>query len=111
VFFLVFVLFSTVSVVSAATKHNLDFKDTDLQDILRALASSEQVNMVIDPQIQGQATFYLHQVTFKEALDTLAREYGFSYEQKGAVYYLTALLTYEMEITEDNEGQTLDVKL
>ncbi len=111
VFFLVFVLFSTVSVVSAATKHNLDFKDTDLQDILRALASSEQVNMVIDPQIQGQATFYLHQVTFKEALDTLAREYGFSYEQKGAVYYLTALLTYEMEITADNEGQTLDVKL
>ena len=104
-------LFCSISASTAGSKHNLDFKDTDLKDVLRALASSEQINMVIDPQIQGQATFYLHQVTFKEALETLAREYGFSYEQKGPVYYLTALPAYQMEITSDHEEQTLTVKL
>lgn len=111
-FFLVLLfLFFSIAVSAAGAKHNLDFKDTDLKDILRALASAEQVNMVIDPQIQGQATFYLHQVTFKEALETLAREYGFSYEQKGPVYYLTALPAYQIEITPDPDEQTLSVKL
>ena len=85
VFFILLFFLTSITLTAAETRHNLDFKDTDLQDILRALASSEQVNMVIDPQIQGQATFYLHQVTFEEALETLAREYGFRYEQKGPV--------------------------
>lgn len=104
-------LFCSISASTAGSKHNLDFKATDLQDILRALASAEQVNMVIDPQIQGQATFYLHQVTFEEALEILAREYGFGYEQKGPVYYLNTLPAYQIEITPDYEAQTLTVKL
>src|SRR5690606_23126092 len=104
VFIMSLFFLTSINLTAAKTKHNLDFKATDLQDILRALASAEQVNMVIDPQIQGQATFYLHQVTFEEALEILAREYGFGYEQKGPVYYLNTLPAYQIEITPDYEA-------
>ncbi len=111
VLFLMVVLFIGLVSTAAESRRNLDFKDTDLHDILRALATSEKVNMIIDPQIKGQATFYLHQVTFQEALDTLAREYGFSYERKNSMYYLSALPYYQLEIVPDPEQQTFSVNL
>ncbi len=104
-------LFVSLGLTAAETRRNLDFKDTDLHDILRALANSEKLNMIIDPLIQGQATFYLHQVTFREALDILAKEYGFGYEQKNSVYYLTALPHYQIEMEPASEEQSFSVNL
>ncbi|MCL6559355.1 MAG: type II and III secretion system protein, partial [Firmicutes bacterium] len=48
---------------------DLDFKNADLKDVLRALSVQAGVTMVIDDSVKGSVTLHLTRITFAEALN------------------------------------------
>jgi type II secretory pathway component GspD/PulD (secretin) len=65
---------------------SLDFKSTDIKDVLRALASQEGVNLVVDNDISRNVTIQLNKVTFQQALNLLAAHNDLTYTQTGNLY-------------------------
>ncbi|MBA2133387.1 type II secretion system protein GspD [Capillibacterium thermochitinicola] len=104
------ILFLLALGVEAAAKWDLDFKNADLHDVLRALAELEKVNMIIDPAVQGRVTIHLKQLTFAECLNILAAEFGFQVEKSNGVYrvYYDPLRSIKIEAGE--HGLSVDLK-
>ncbi len=51
--------------VSAENLVNIDFKGTDIKDVLRALGAQQGVNIVTDESVKGQVTIHLSNVPFE----------------------------------------------
>jgi type II secretory pathway component GspD/PulD (secretin) len=68
---------------------NLDFKTTDIKDVLRALAKQEGVNIAIDNQVSGNITIQLNKVTFKQALDLITGSNDLTYTKTANYYRIT----------------------
>lgn len=59
--------------------HDLEYINTDLQDVIRDLAEIGGFRVILDRQVQGEVTLTLMRgVTAKEAIATVARGYGYS---------------------------------
>ncbi len=69
----------------------VDFKDADINDVLRALASQQQVNIVTNEPIQGRVTIHLTKVPFETGLIALLNAHGLTYEKKGNIYNVQKL--------------------
>lgn len=72
----------------ADRKVTLNFKDADLQNVIRVMARQAGLNLVIPPDIvQGQVTLYLDDVPIMVALNSLLRanELAFVVEQSGII--------------------------
>lgn len=67
---------------------DLDFKNTDIRDVLRALASQEGVNIYIDNDISGNITISLTKVTFVDALRIITQNNHLTYTHADRVYYI-----------------------
>jgi type II secretory pathway component GspD/PulD (secretin) len=57
----------------------LDFKNTDIRDVLRALGMQYNVNIYIEPDVTGEVSLYLVDVTVKSAIDFIIKRKNFSY--------------------------------
>ena len=57
----------------------LDFKNTSVVDILRALGVQYKVNIYIDPEVKGNTSFYLVNVPLKFAIDFIAKRNNLAY--------------------------------
>ena len=68
---------------------DLDFKNADLKDVLRALANQEGVSLVIDNEVSGPVTIHLTKVTFNDALAILAKNYNLTYIRENKVYHIS----------------------
>ena len=98
--------FLSFSGEAAGAKRDLDFKNTDLHDVLRALAELEQVNLLIDPGVQGRVNIHLQQVTFEQVLKILGEEYGFMVKQENNLYKILPNLEYGIELKKEGEMYT-----
>lgn len=67
----------------------IDFKDADINDVLRALASQQKVNIVSDEPLKGRVTIHLTKVPFDTGLMALLNAYGLTYEKQGSIYKVT----------------------
>lgn len=86
------------SVVGAPAKLiDLDFKNADIKDVLRALADQEGVSFMIDPDVTGSVTIHLTKVTFTEALNILAKNYGLQVAKENGIYHVTKLELIRVE--------------
>ncbi|MBI4313352.1 MAG: hypothetical protein HY594_00905, partial [Candidatus Omnitrophica bacterium] len=73
---------------------SLDFKDADLQNVLRALAQKGDVNIVTSPGIGGNITIRLDNVLWETALDVILKSVELTYERNENV--ITVMTTEDM---------------
>jgi type II secretory pathway component GspD/PulD (secretin) len=69
---------------------SLDFVNTDVVQILKALAMQANVNIVTSPDVKGSLTVSLGSVSVKEALDLITTLAGVKYTQVGNTYLVSA---------------------
>ena len=70
---------------------SLDFKEADIQTVLQAIARKAKVNIVSSKEVGGLVTIHLDNVSWEQALDTIAKTYGFGYEKDGNVILVATL--------------------
>ncbi|HYH03733.1 MAG TPA: secretin N-terminal domain-containing protein [Bacillota bacterium] len=101
-FFLLFALLLSNSF--AQTKPiSLDFKSSDIKDVLRALADQEGVNLVIDNEVSGIITVQLNKVTFLQALNIITTNNNLTYTKTDNLYRISPVDNSLLKI-EFNEG-------
>lgn len=69
----------------------LDFKDADINNVLRILSYKSGVNIVAGKEVQGLVTIRLVDVPWEKALDVVLRTYGFVYEREGNIIRVTTV--------------------
>lgn len=63
----------------------LDFRDTDLKDALRSLATLVNINLMLNAQIAGTVTILFSDVSVEEAFNTLLRSYDLAFSWSGSI--------------------------
>jgi len=58
-------------------------RDSNVQDVLLAFSKDSDLNIVIDPDLNGKVTIDLKRVTLKEALDAILSPLGWAYRIDG----------------------------
>jgi type II secretory pathway component GspD/PulD (secretin) len=89
-FILVF-LFLLVPTISGASSEliSLDFKNTDIKDVLRALANQSKVSIIVADDTVGNVTLHLSKVTLSQALEALSKNYKLNCVKSKNVYYVS----------------------
>lgn len=75
---------------STAVQVDLDFVNTDIVQILKALALQSNVNIVTSPEVNGKITVTLDSVSVKDALDIVTALGGVRYAKVGNTYIVTS---------------------
>ena len=78
---------------------SLDFKDADINNILRILAEFSGLNIVTSEDVKGKVTVKLQNVPWQQALDSVVRAAKMAYVQEGNIIRVDRLenLTKEAE--------------
>src|SRR4029453_6061338 len=78
---------------------SLDFKDADINNILRILAEFSGLNIVTSDDVKGKVTVKLQNVPWQQALDPVVRAAKLAYVQEGNIIRVDKLenLTKEAE--------------
>jgi len=75
----------------------MDFKDADINNVLRILSYKGGVNIVAGPEVAGLVTIRLTDVPWDRALDIVLRTYGFAYEREGNIIRVTTIESLKQE--------------
>lgn len=67
----------------------LDFKEADINTVLRVLSLKSKVNIVAGPEVQGNVTIRLENVPWEKALQVVLRTYGYVFERDGNIIRVT----------------------
>jgi len=70
---------------------SLDFRDADIQDILRVLSYKSGVNIVAGPEVTGLVTIQLENVPWQRALDVVVQTYGYAYDRRDNIITVTTV--------------------
>ena len=83
------------SVASSAADNmnniSVDFKDADLQSVLRVLSVKSGVNIVAASDVSGTITVKLNDVPWETALDVILKTNDYGYERQGNIITVTSL--------------------
>jgi len=77
--------------MSAEGEVSLDFRDADIQNVMKILSYKSGVNIVAGPEVTGLVTIKLNNVPWKQALDVILQAYGYAYEQRGNIIVVTTI--------------------
>ena len=69
----------------------LDFKEADIQNVLKIISMKSGVNIVTTPDVMGNVTIRMADVPWEMALDVILKTYGFGYQKQGNVILVTKL--------------------
>ncbi|MBU4343174.1 MAG: tetratricopeptide repeat protein [Candidatus Omnitrophica bacterium] len=69
-------------------KISLDYKDADLNSVLRSLAWTYKLNIVTSPDVKGRVTISLRDITVKEALKAILTINGLVYSEQAEIIYI-----------------------
>lgn len=72
--------------VAAGNRVSLDFVGTDIHDVLKALSLQSNTNIVASPDVKGEVTVSLNNVTVDEALKLVTNLSGFKFQQIDGTY-------------------------
>jgi type IV pilus secretin PilQ/predicted competence protein len=70
-------------------KITVDYKDVDINDILRSLSYTYGLNLVTSSEVKGRVTISLKDVLLSEGLDAILGANGYNYNRKGNIIYIT----------------------
>lgn len=65
---------------------NLSLREADLVEVLRSFAKMVDVNLIIDPKVEGKVTVELHDVPWDQALHVILKSHGLGMEISGNVW-------------------------
>lgn len=86
----------------------LDFKDADIQNVLRVLAYKSGVNIVASKEVVGAVTIRLVEVPWEQALAVILSTYGFAYEREGNI--ITVSTMEALKVRRENQKQLADIE-
>lgn len=75
----------------------VDFKDADIQNVLRILSFKSGVNIVAGKDVTGTVTIRLVDVPWEKALDVVLKTYGYAYDRDGNIIRVTTLENLKKE--------------
>jgi type IV pilus assembly protein PilQ len=75
----------------------MDFKDADINNVLRILSYKSGMNIVSGKDVTGLVTIRLTNVPWEKALDVILRTYGYTYEREGNIIRVTTTANLENE--------------
>ena len=75
----------------------MDFKDADINNVLRILSYKSGMNIVAGKDVTGLVTIRLTDVPWEKALDVILRTYGYIYEREGNIIRVTSSANLENE--------------
>ncbi len=101
---LVLVRFSALPVGAEAT-YNLEFRDSDVKDVLRLLGDQEGINILISDGVSGKVTASFRGVTFEEILGSVLRMNDLKAVRDGSI------LRVESRAAMVARGETLSSRL
>lgn len=76
---LTLLLIFTFSVSAQSNIENMNFKNADLVDVLRAIAEVADVNLITDNSVSGTITVNLKNISFKKSLDLITKSRALDY--------------------------------
>ena len=62
---------------------NVEFRDTDLPTVLRAVCQGAGVDFVLDPNVKGKVTAKLRNTSWRAALDIILKSHGLEAKREG----------------------------
>ena len=86
----------------------LDFKDADMQNVLRVLAYKSGVNIVASKEVTGTVTIRLVDVPWEQALAVILSTYGFAYEREGNI--ITVSTMEALKTRRENQKELADIE-
>ncbi len=108
--FLWIIFTPAASGLATGTVFDLDFKNADIQDVFRSLASQERVSIYVDNDVSGKVTISLNKVTFIEALTILTKNNNLAFTKADNVYYIKPLEDPILNIQYNNGKLYLEAK-
>lgn len=93
----------------------VDFKDADIQNVLRILSFKSGVNIVAGKDVVGGVTIRLVDVPWEKALDVVLKTYGYAYDRDDNIVRVTTLENLQKgalstEVFTLNYAQAADVE-
>ena len=76
---------------------SFEFKDIDIQNLLRVIAEISKKNIVVADDVSGKVTIRLRNVPWDQALDLILRTKGLGKEEVGNIIRIAPLKTLEEE--------------
>jgi len=83
--------------VSSSGNVTVDFRDADIQNVLRILSFKAGVNIVAGKDVTGSVTIRLVDVPWEKALDVVLKTYGYAYDRDGNIIRVTTLENLKRE--------------
>ena len=83
--------------VSAPGNVTVDFKDADIQNVLRVLAFKSGVNIVAGKDVAGSVTIRLVDVPWEKALGVILKTYGYAYDRQDNVIRVSTVENLKKE--------------
>ena len=83
--------------VSSPGNVTIDFKDADIQNVLRILSFKSGVNIVAGKDVVGTVTIRLVDVPWEKALDVVLKTYGYGYDRDANIIRVTSLENLKKE--------------
>lgn len=80
---------SASELVSTSENVTLDFKEADIQNVLKIISLKSNINIVTTPEVVGNVTMRLIDVPWETALDVILKTYGYSYQRQGNIILVT----------------------
>jgi type II secretory pathway component GspD/PulD (secretin) len=71
----------------------LDFKNTDIRDVLRALGMQYNVNIFLEPDVTGAVSLYLTNVSVKSAIDFIVKRSNYVYTIENGIVKVFKFVT------------------
>jgi type IV pilus secretin PilQ/predicted competence protein len=81
----------TLPAPSSPGNVTIDFKDADIQNVLRILSYKSGVNIIAGKDVTGLVTMRLVDVPWEKALDVVLKTYGYAYERDGNIVRVATL--------------------
>jgi MSHA biogenesis protein MshL len=78
-----------IEIIKPKELYSFSLRDADVKDVLRAIAKQTNYNMVIEPDVEGECTVDLKDVTLEKALEYIVEPLEFSYKIEGKSVYVS----------------------
>ncbi|MRV71492.1 pilus (MSHA type) biogenesis protein MshL [Duganella sp. FT92W] len=72
-------------------RFNVSFNNVPVQQFFNSIVAGTRYNMLIHPEVTGNITAHLKDVTLMEALDAIRELYGYDYKVEGTRIYIRPL--------------------
>jgi len=78
-----------IEIIKPKELYSFSLRDADVKDVLRAIAKQTNYNVVIEPDIEGECTVDLKDVTLEKALEYIVEPLEFTYKIEGKTVYVS----------------------